>query len=85
VSSAPIRAARRPDGRLAYVEFRLGDYQHELGLVESCYAGGVVAYWQVDDPFGNVLGVMYNPHYLDVRGRIPAFELPEVRPDVRPG
>ena len=23
----------------------------------------------VVDPFGNVLGVMYNPHYLDMLGR----------------
>jgi uncharacterized glyoxalase superfamily protein PhnB len=94
-------------GRLGYVEFRIGDYQHELGLVDSRYApggppassGGAVLYWHVDDvraaverllsmgaeeyqpvtereagfvtaavadPFGNVLGVMYNPHYLEV-------------------
>ena len=95
-----------------YVEFRLGDYQHELGIVESGHEGakglsvsegsqpgGVVTYWHVDDitatlqrlramgaqeleaarnfgggfiaasvvdPFGNILGVMYNPHYLEV-------------------
>ncbi|WP_052666354.1 VOC family protein [Nitriliruptor alkaliphilus] len=89
----------------AYVEFRVGDHQHELGLIDRQYApagagevtGGVVAYWHVDDvtaaferlqvmgakehepvtergegfitasvidPFGNVLGVMENPHYL---------------------
>jgi catechol 2,3-dioxygenase-like lactoylglutathione lyase family enzyme len=94
--------------RLGYVEFRIGDYQHELGLIDSRYApggpptstGGAVLYWHVDDvraavekllsmgaeeylpitergtsgfvtaavadPFGNVLGVMYNPHYLEV-------------------
>src|SRR5829696_6757446 len=23
-----------PDGRLAYMEFRVGDYQHELGLID---------------------------------------------------
>ncbi|GAA4726234.1 VOC family protein [Phytohabitans rumicis] len=97
-----------PDGRPAYVEFRVGDYQHELGLVDRRFAppgheqtGGVIMYWHVDDlaatlerllalgakehqpvtprgegfvtasvldPFGNVLGVMYNPHYLDVLG-----------------
>jgi len=91
---------------LAYVEFRLGDYSHELGILDRRYAGptpetqgGVVAYWAVDDvnatyerlielgatphapiteqgagfvtasvydPFGNVLGVMFNQHYLDV-------------------
>src|SRR2546423_1903905 len=97
-----------PDGQLAYAEFRLGDHQAELGLVDRRFAppgaatepGGAVMYWHVDDldatvrrllsmgareyqpitprgtagfvtaavvdPFGNVLGVMYNPHYLDV-------------------
>lgn len=90
-----------------YVEFRLGDYQHELGLIDRRYApdgaatspAGAVIYWHVDDltatfeklrsmgateyqaptdrgrgfitaavvdPFGNILGIMYNPHYLDV-------------------
>lgn len=93
-------------GDLAYVEFRLGDYSQELGILDRRYAGptpdtqgGVVAYWAVDDvraafarlielgatphapiteqgpgfvtasvydPFGNVLGVMYNEHYLDI-------------------
>ncbi len=93
--------------RPGYAEFRLGDYQHELGLVDSRYLpegaaagpGGAVLYWHVDDlaatferllalgatvyqepidrgggfitaavvdPFGNVLGVMRNPHYLDI-------------------
>ncbi len=33
----------------AYVEFRLGDYQHELGII---------------DPFGNILGLMHSPQYL---------------------
>ena len=96
------------DGRLAYAEFRFGDYQHELGLVHRGWApsgaatepGGAVAYWHVDDiaatferllsmgakeyqpitprgekgfvtaavvdPFGNVLGIMHNPHYLEI-------------------
>ena len=44
-------------GRLGYVEFRIGDYQHELGLIDSRYApggpptttGGVVLFWHVDD------------------------------------
>jgi predicted enzyme related to lactoylglutathione lyase len=99
-----------PDGQLAYIEFRLGDYQHELGIIHSHYApkaatagpGGAVVYWHVDDiatalekvkalgatdyqpltkwgdagfitasvidPFGNILGIMYNPHYLEVLG-----------------
>jgi len=90
----------------AYIEFRIGDYQHELGIIDSRYGppgattpGGAVVYWHVDDlrgtyekllgmgakeyqaptdredgfvtaavvdPFGNVLGIMYNPHYLNV-------------------
>ena len=115
--------------RREYVEFRIGDYQHELGILDRRYrpsegsAGprsapaGAVVYWHVDDvaatlerlgsmgakefeaprdfgegfigasvvdPFGNILGVMYNPHYLDVLGRIPAFELPEIKPVVIP-
>jgi predicted enzyme related to lactoylglutathione lyase len=90
-----------------YVEFRLGDYQHELGIIDSRYApsdpmngpAGETVFWHVDDvpatlqrllelgatayqaprdqgagfitasvidPFGNILGIMYNPHYLDV-------------------
>jgi predicted enzyme related to lactoylglutathione lyase len=90
--------------RPGYVEFRLGDYQHELGIIDSQYVpgtqssdgrAGVVVYWHVDDvdavlkravamgatqleapqdrgqgfitatavdPFGNILGIMYNPH-----------------------
>ncbi|MBV7532433.1 VOC family protein [Chitinophaga sp. sic0106] len=93
--------------RPGYVEFRLGDYQAELGIIDSKYApggatttpGGAIVYWHVDDikatvarlldmgatilddvtergggfvtasvvdPFGNVLGVMYNPHYLEI-------------------
>lgn len=40
-----------------YFEFRIGDYQHELGLIDSAYApagatdavGGAIAYWHVDD------------------------------------
>jgi predicted enzyme related to lactoylglutathione lyase len=98
------------EGPPAYLEFRIGDYQHELGLIDRRYAphgsptdpGGAVVYWHVDDvaaalerlvslgarehepvvqreagfvtasvvdPFGNVLGLMYNPHYLEVLGR----------------
>lgn len=97
------------DGKPAYVEFRIGDYQHELGIVDSRFAshghsdkaGGAVIYWHVDDvrvsferllamgatvheqpvergpgfvtasvvdPFGNILGVMYNRHYLQILG-----------------
>jgi predicted enzyme related to lactoylglutathione lyase len=98
---------REAGGSPVYVEFRLGDLQHELGIIDSRFApagprqapGGAVAYWHVDDvdatvrrllelgattheppiergpgfvtasvvdPFGNVLGVMHNQHYLDV-------------------
>lgn len=43
--------------RPGYAEFRIGDYQHELGLIDSSYAphdttgdpSGVVLYWHVDD------------------------------------
>jgi predicted enzyme related to lactoylglutathione lyase len=93
-----------------YSEFRLGDFQHELGIIDGKYApkdsakevGGAIAYWHVDDlqktldlliskgaklyepiidrsggkmafvtasvidPFGNVLGIMTNEHYLEI-------------------
>jgi predicted enzyme related to lactoylglutathione lyase len=97
-----------PDGRPAYVEFRIGDYEDELGIIDRRYQppgaatepGGAVMYWHVEDieatvrrllsmgakeyqpitdqgdsgyitaavvdPFRNVLGVMYNPHYLEI-------------------
>jgi predicted enzyme related to lactoylglutathione lyase len=88
-----------------YVEFRIGDHQHELGIIDRRFApdhptGGAIVYWHVDDvdaaferllalgatahekpvergpgfvtasvidPFGNILGVMYNRHYLDMQ------------------
>jgi predicted enzyme related to lactoylglutathione lyase len=100
---------REIEGQPAYVEFRIGDYQHELGIIDSRFAaggrsaqpGGAVVYWHVDDvqaafgrllsmgatvhdkpvergpgfvtasvvdPFGNILGVMFNRHYLDTLG-----------------
>ena len=93
-----------------YTEFRIGDYQHELGIIDSVFApigattapAGSITYWHVDhleetlekliamgatlyqpitdhsggsgrfvttsvvDPFGNILGIMTNMHYLDV-------------------
>ncbi|AFD09069.1 VOC family protein [Solitalea canadensis] len=93
-----------------YTEFRIGDYQHELGIIDSSYApegystkpSGAIAHWHVDDltttltqliamgakeylpitdhsqgkgtfvtasvvdPFGNVLGLMTNVHYLEI-------------------
>jgi predicted enzyme related to lactoylglutathione lyase len=100
----------RPDAdNPAYIEFRLGDYQDELGIIDAKYAphdaaspGGVIVYWHVDDvaatlerltamgakvyepltprgdagwvtasvvdPFGNILGIMFNPHYLEILG-----------------
>jgi predicted enzyme related to lactoylglutathione lyase len=101
--------------RTEYAEFRIGDYEHELGLIDTQYLpdlggggdqgpaapGGAIVYWHVDDvpatlerlvelgatvhhpprdfgeqfvgasvidPFGNVLGIMQNPHYLEVLG-----------------
>jgi predicted enzyme related to lactoylglutathione lyase len=92
-----------------YVEFRIGDHQHELGIIDRRFAppalaaglGGAVVCWHVDGvartldrlvslgakqlgalaerspgsvtasvvaPFGNVLGIMYNRHYLDILG-----------------
>ena len=92
----------------AYVEFRIGDYEHEFGIIDRKYAppqrqpgpGGAIVLWHVDDvestlerleaagateydpvtrrgesgfvtasvvdPFGNVLGVMRNPHYSQI-------------------
>ncbi|PWC04608.1 VOC family protein [Mycetocola zhujimingii] len=98
----------RPEsGPAAYIEYRIGDYEHELGIIDRRYSphpaitdpGGAVVFWHVDDveqalnrlfargatehepittreagfvtasvvdPFGNILGVMYNPHYLQI-------------------
>jgi predicted enzyme related to lactoylglutathione lyase len=98
----------RPDVEApAYVEFRIGDRQAELGIIDARWIpggqadrpSGTVTYWAVDDaqaaydrllalgatshepptergegfitasvvdPFGNVIGVMYNQHYLDM-------------------
>jgi len=45
-----------PDGELGYVEFRIGDYQAELGLVQRQFEvtpsegpGGAILFWAVDD------------------------------------
>jgi predicted enzyme related to lactoylglutathione lyase len=103
----------RPDlQNPVYIEFRLGDYAHELGIIDRKYAppmplqpGGAIAYWHVDDiqstldillthgataygpvtehgagfvtasvidPFGNILGIMYNKHYLEILGNKPS-------------
>jgi predicted enzyme related to lactoylglutathione lyase len=103
--------------RAEYIEFRLGDYQHELGILDRRYStaegpagprpapAGATVYWYVDDPaaaverlvslgakeldaprdfgqgfigasvvdpFGNILAVMRNPHYLEVLARMTA-------------
>ena len=92
----------------AYIEFRIGDHEDELGIIDRKYApqamqpgpGGAILLWHVDDveaafdrltamgakeydpitkrgdsgfvtasvidPFGNILGIMYNPHYVEV-------------------
>ncbi len=98
---------REAGSDLAYVEFRIGDHLHELGLLNRRFAphaagmqpAGAIAYWAVDDvqvtwdrlielgasahekatergagfvtasvldPFGNVVGIMFNQHYLDM-------------------
>lgn len=90
-----------------YVEFRVGDHEDELGIINrrhlpagaSQHPGGAVVFWHVDDltatlerllslgattyepmmergsgfrtasvidPFGNILGVMTNPHFLEM-------------------
>jgi predicted enzyme related to lactoylglutathione lyase len=102
--------ARPEQGPPAYVEFRVGDDEDELGIVDRSYSpngpdaavAGSIVYWHVDDlpaaldrlsalgatphepptprgedfttasvidPFGNILGVMYNPHYAALVAR----------------
>ena len=95
--------------RPGYIEFRVGDYEHELGIIDAQYRpdtpehpSGEIIFWHVDDlpgayerllelgatvyqppiergpgfvtaavvdPFGNLLGIMYNQHYLDIIAR----------------
>jgi predicted enzyme related to lactoylglutathione lyase len=110
----PYYSVPGPDGKPAYIEFRLGDYQHELGFINRSFAppgagnpaGGALANWHVDDieaafaqllehgateyepvtkrtetfvtaavvdPFGNVLGIMSNPHYVEVLDKTGPF------------
>ncbi|HLR94401.1 MAG TPA: VOC family protein [Jiangellaceae bacterium] len=107
LGTEPYFIRPHPPAAPGYVEFRLGDHQHELGIIDRTYApgtpadrpGGAVVFWHVDDlpatlerlqamgareyesliereagfrtasvvdPFGNILGVMYNPHYLEM-------------------
>lgn len=89
-----------------YIEFRIGAYQQELGIVDSKFLpnnvsepSGAIVYWHVDeinlvieklksmgakvhqpitdrsngfftasviDPFGNILGIMTNPHFAEI-------------------
>jgi predicted enzyme related to lactoylglutathione lyase len=107
----PYFSRSGPDGRPAYVEFRVGDHADELGIIDRRWQppaatagpGGAIMHWHVDDlaatvdrlvalgaapyepitprgdtgfvtasvvdPFGNVLGVMTNPHWVDVAAR----------------
>jgi predicted enzyme related to lactoylglutathione lyase len=99
--------SRDVNGATAYVEFRIGDHEHELGIIDRRFApnpsgdgpAGAIVYWHVDDvratldrllamgarpyeemvergpgfvtasvvdPFGNILGVMYNQHFVDM-------------------
>lgn len=98
---------RPEEGPPAYVEFRVGPDEDELGLIDRRYAppstsrdaGGAIMHWHVDDvsaavarllelgateyqpvtereagfvtasvvdPFGNILGLMYSPHFLEM-------------------
>jgi predicted enzyme related to lactoylglutathione lyase len=103
--------------RPGYIEFRVGDYEHEMGIIDAKWAppgaaghpamggpatgapAGSIIYWHVDDvegayqrlldlgatsyqpvitrgegfvtasvvdPFGNILGIMFNKHYLSI-------------------
>jgi predicted enzyme related to lactoylglutathione lyase len=106
----PYFSVPGPGGAPAYLEFRIGDYEHELGFIDRRFApkgatgepGRAIALWHVDDleatvarllelgateyepitkrseefvtasvvdPFGNVLGLMSNPHYLQILER----------------
>jgi predicted enzyme related to lactoylglutathione lyase len=107
----PYFSRSGPDGRPAYIEFRIGDHADELGIIDRRWQpptapagpGGAIMHWHVDDlagtvdrlvalgaalhepitprgdtgfvtasvvdPFGNVLGVMTNPHWVEVAAR----------------
>ncbi|MFC7622995.1 VOC family protein [Microlunatus sp. GCM10028923] len=110
VGVAPYFETPGPDGRPAYREFRIGDLQAELGIIDRRYAfpgvpstaGGALMHWHVDDlegtlarllelgatalqpitprddgfataavidPFGNLLAIMHNPHYVEMAGK----------------
>lgn len=110
LGTEPYFVRPEPPEPPAYVEFRIGDAEDELGIIDRRYApsnattepGGAVAYWHVDDvaglherllamgatpyqpvvereagfvtaavldPFGNVLGLIHSPHYLEMLER----------------
>jgi predicted enzyme related to lactoylglutathione lyase len=101
---------RPEEGPPAYVEFRVGPDEDELGLIDRRYAppgasrdpSGAIVHWQVEDvrtavarlvelgateyqpvtereagfvtasvvdPFGNILGLMYSPHFAKMHER----------------
>jgi predicted enzyme related to lactoylglutathione lyase len=109
-SASSLISSVRKEGPPAYIEFRIGADEDELGLIDRRYApagasrdpGGAVIHWQVDnvaaavarlvehgateyqpiverdagfvtasvlDPFGNVLGLMYSPHFVEMHAR----------------
>ncbi|MDF2653143.1 MAG: dioxygenase [Paenibacillus sp.] len=73
---------QRPDAENpAYIEYRIGDFQNELGIIDKKYApqaasltgtGGAILYWHVDDVSGMLENLIelgateYDP--LTVRG-----------------
>lgn len=106
LGTSPYFVRPEPPEHPMYAEFRLGNNEDELGILDRRFApaqasigvGGAVAYWHVNearatyehllhegatsyeqpvereagfitasvvDPFGNILGLMYNPHWVD--------------------
>jgi hypothetical protein len=59
----------------------MGATEHEP-RIDRGESGWVTA--SVVDPFGNILGITYNPHFLEIRKRVGAFEAPEIEPDLPP-
>ncbi len=57
LGTAPYFERPGPEGRPAYIEFRLGDHHDELGIIDRRYAphgstdrpGGAIMHWHVDD------------------------------------
>ncbi|MGF0117402.1 VOC family protein [Promicromonospora sp. Marseille-Q5078] len=74
--------AREAGDALAYAEFRIGDYQHELGVMDRRFAppqpdgaAGVVTYWAVDDvraAHARLLGLGATPYQEPIE-RGPGF------------